>query len=379
MSRAEKEPARSEKGRLAALRRNSGLQQADLAARCGVSRQFLSMVESGRTQPNVQVALRLAAELGCSVEDIFGAVAPRHTSGLAVQLAQPQLSAGTRLAVAKVASRWVAHPADTADSLGGGFNESDAVLAWVEGRAEARPHRAPAELERNILLAGCDPALALLRGGETGTATAATGRCAWIDSGSARSLQLLADGWVHVAGLHFNSGDADDNLRHVRRLDPAGHWQVLRFTRWENGWMVRPEVRARFRGTEDLAAGQIRLINREPGSGSRQWLDGELARLKVPASKVSGYGSELGSHWECARALREGRADVAVGPRAIAAACGLEFIAIGEVAFDLVVPKVHFDHPSVQALLQRMRSRSFQQEVGTLAGYDASAAGTRAG
>ncbi len=342
-----------------------------------MSRQFLSMVESGRTQPNVQVALRLAAELGCSVEDIFGTVAPRHSQGLAVQLVQPHLPAGTRLDVAKVGVRWVAHPADTADSLGGGFGESDAVLDWIEGRAEARPHRSVGDLERNILLAGCDPALALLRSGET-SGPAAPGRCAWLNAGSARALQLLADGWVHIAGVHYTGGEADDNLSHVHRMDPGHHWQVLRFTRWENGWMLHPSARDRFRGTEDLGTEKVRLINREPGSGSRQWLDHELARHGIPAAQVTGYADERGSHWECARALREGRGDVAVGPRAIAAVFGLEFIPAGEVAFDLVVPKIHLDHTGVQALLQRVRSGAFQREVQTLAGYDASAAGSRA-
>jgi putative molybdopterin biosynthesis protein len=372
---------RAGKSKLGARRRALDIQQADLAARCGVSRQFLGLVESGRAQPNVQVALRLAAELGCSVEDIFGAVEAHRSQGLIVQLAQPKLTAGTRLDIANVGGRWVAHEADTADSLGGGFSDSDAVLAWVDGRAEARPHRSIAELEKNITIAGCDPALGLLRGAEGLTGglgvRAMPGRCLWINCGSSRALHLLAEGWVHAAGLHYSGGDPDENLRQVRRLDPAGHWQMLHFTRWENGWMVRPEARVNFNGTSDLVAKRVRLVNREPGSGSRHWLDAELSRAKLQPTGVLGYGDELSSHWQCARALREGRADVAVGPRAIAAAFGLEFVPTGEVAFDLVVPKTHFDHPSLQAILQRIRSRAFQREVETLAGYHAVDAGSR--
>jgi molybdate-binding protein/DNA-binding XRE family transcriptional regulator len=370
---------RAVKSKIGARRRALDLQQADLAARCGVSRQFLGLVESGRAQPNVQVALRLAAELGCSVEDIFGSVEKQGSMGLSVQLIQPRLAAGARLDVANVGGRWVAHAADTADSLGGGFSASDAVLAWVKGRAEAQSHRPITELENNITIAGCDPALGLLRsGGGTGT-FAMPGRCVWINSGSSRALQLLAEGWVHAAGLHYSGEDPDENLRHVRRLDPTGQWQVLHFTRWENGWMVRPEARGHFKGTADLAAKNIRLINREAGSGSRHWLDQELSRAKLRPADVPGYGDEMSSHWQCARALREGRADVAIGPRAIAAAFGLDFVPTGEVAFDLVVPKTHFDHPRLQAILQRMRSRAFQREVETLAGYHAVEAGSRVG
>jgi molybdate-binding protein/DNA-binding XRE family transcriptional regulator len=373
---------RAAKSKLWLRRRALDLQQTDLAARCGVSRQFLSLVESGRAQPNVQVALRLAAELGCSVEDIFGSVEARNPIAFAVQLAQPMLAAGTRLDIANVGGRWVAHAADTADSLGGGFSESDAVLAWMDGRAEAQPHRPIAELENNITIAGCDPALGLLRSGGSSTCGLGTiplpGRCVWINCGSSRALQLLAQGWVHAAGLHYSGGDPDENLRQVRRLDPNGQWQVLHFTRWENGWMVRPEARKRFNGIADLSAKRIRLLNREPGSGSRHWLDAELSRANLHPGDVLGYGDELSSHWQCANALRAGRADVAIGPRAIAAAFGLEFIPTGEVAFDIVVPKAHLHHPSLQAILQRIRSRGFQREIETLAGYCAGDAGSRA-
>lgn len=367
---------RAGKDKMSQLRLKAGMSQAELAGRCGVSRQFLSMVESGKTQPNVQFALRLAAELGASVEELFGGEEYRKKDGvLSVQLAQPSLREGTRIAVARVEGRWIAHPSDSADSLGGGFAESDAVLRWSEGRAEAHPHRLAADLERNIAIAGCDPALSLLRGSAI-RSVPLPGRCFWVNCGSARALQLLSEGWVHAAGIHASGGEAADNLRQVRRLDPQGHWQLLHFTQWESGWMVRPDVQTKFQSTADLAEGRFRLVNRETGSGNRQWLDGELARLHLSSSRVEGYDRELLSHWECARALREGQADVAVGPRAIAMSFGLGFIPVGDVSFNLVIPKIHLSHPSVQAVMDRVRSSSFRREIETLPGYGAPAAGS---
>lgn len=380
MKRDIEDKNRGAKNKISVLRQGLRLAQADLAARCGVSRQFLSLVESGRAQPNVQIALRLAEELACSVEDLFGAPNARPAQGLIVQLAQPRLSDGTRIDLASVDGRWVAHASDNADSLGGGFQECDAVLGWIEGRAEAKPHRPIADLEKNIAIAGCDPALALLRGapGSLRSGSAALpGRCFWVNCGSARALQLLAEGWVHAAGLHSASDHPDENLRQVRRLDPVGNWQVLHFTRWESGWMLRPDVQPRFHGTPDLVANQLRLANREAGAGNRHWLDAELVSRGISPAQVTGYDTELSSHWECARALREGRADVAVGPQAIASAFGLAFVPTGGVSFDLVIPKTHLDHPTLQALLQRVRSTDFRREVETLAGYEAGTAGDR--
>jgi len=57
--------------RIAYYRHRKQITQAELAQRCGLSRQFINVIEAGGAQPNVQVALHLAEVLECSVEDLF--------------------------------------------------------------------------------------------------------------------------------------------------------------------------------------------------------------------------------------------------------------------------------------------------------------------
>jgi len=357
--------------KVAIYRREKQLSQAELAQHCGLSRQFVNMVEAGKTQPNVQVALRLAEALACSVEDLFGSDKPADDTTLTVKLEDQCLPEGARLRIARVSGRWVGHAADTMQSFGGGFADADAILTRVGTKISARTHRTTTDLEQNIAIAGCDPAMALLQGDITGVA----GRCFWVNCGSARALELLASGSVHAAGLHYAGTDDKENLRHIERLDAAGRWQVLRFTRWEQGWMLRPGLQKKFHDAADLNSREIRLANREPGSGSRHWLDAKIAEIGVSDKRIRGYGHEYKSHWECARTLNEGQADVAVGPRAVAAVFGLEFLPVMEVAFDLVIPRTLIDHPRIQAILQRMRSRGFRREIEMLPGYQAPEAG----
>lgn len=349
------------------------LQQGELAARCGVSRQFIGLVESGRAQPNVQLALKLAAELGSTVEALFGGNHPvSDQPGLAIDLATPGLPAGARLGLARVGERWVAHPADSVWSLGGGFAEADGVLVRAESGPRAVTPYPSTELEHNVLIAGCDPALALLRARND---SSVPGRFVWVNCGSTRALDLLAAGQVHVAGLHFGGAAADENLRQIAARDPQGSWTMIRFTRWENGWLLRSGTRDQFAGPAALAEGRLRLANRERGAGSRSWIDRALKRARVPVSRIAGYENELPNHWECARALQEQRADVAVAPRAIATAFGLDFVPAEEVAFDLVVPRLLLDRPRVQLLLNRLRTQGFRQQLEMLPGYSASEAG----
>src|SRR5207302_292098 len=62
--------ARLETG-LRRARLKSGLKQGELAERAGISRQTLSVLESGRGRPSTAVALQLARVLGCRVEELF--------------------------------------------------------------------------------------------------------------------------------------------------------------------------------------------------------------------------------------------------------------------------------------------------------------------
>jgi len=56
---------------LKTLRTAQGLTQAELAARIGVSRKTINTIENGVFTPSVTLALRLATDLGTTVETLF--------------------------------------------------------------------------------------------------------------------------------------------------------------------------------------------------------------------------------------------------------------------------------------------------------------------
>ncbi|MFM8771014.1 MAG: helix-turn-helix transcriptional regulator [Candidatus Kapaibacterium sp.] len=57
--------------RVRELRGECGMTQGTLADRVGVSRQSINYIEQGTYAPSVTLALRIAAELGVRIEDIF--------------------------------------------------------------------------------------------------------------------------------------------------------------------------------------------------------------------------------------------------------------------------------------------------------------------
>lgn len=52
-------------------RRDAGLTQAELSRHAGVSRKSINAIENGMYVPSTVLALKIAATLKCSVEDLF--------------------------------------------------------------------------------------------------------------------------------------------------------------------------------------------------------------------------------------------------------------------------------------------------------------------
>jgi putative transcriptional regulator len=58
------------------FRAKHDLTQAELAERVGVSRQTITAIETGKYNPSLELALKLAECFGCRVEDLFS---PDHS------------------------------------------------------------------------------------------------------------------------------------------------------------------------------------------------------------------------------------------------------------------------------------------------------------
>jgi putative transcriptional regulator len=59
------------KNRLKVLRAERNWSQQDLAERLDVSRQSVNAIETGKYDPSLPLAFRIADVFGCTIEDIF--------------------------------------------------------------------------------------------------------------------------------------------------------------------------------------------------------------------------------------------------------------------------------------------------------------------
>jgi molybdate-binding protein/DNA-binding XRE family transcriptional regulator len=353
-----------------------GLTQLELARRAGISRQALGALEAGAYQPGVAVAIALARELSDSVEGLFGGEAPggcnRIRAGWAGEDSATPSGAAPCIALARVGGKVVAVP----------YPAARLTLAPRAGivehtnrrRAEVATYRSASEIDSALLIAGCDPATAILadwlaRHRSPVSAVA-------LPCSSSRALSASIEGQAHAAGVHLKDpGSSEYNLAPVRAVLGQRPAIVVSFARWELGLATGTGTRLGIHGIADLARPGIRLVNRERGAGARAFLDEALAELGIKAPDVEGYEFEAAGHLEVAAAIASGRADAGVTIRIAAEAYGLPFIPIREECYDFVVLARELETAPVKAMLDALNSRRFALEVSQLCAYDTSQMG----
>lgn len=351
--------------RIVQLRARRNMTQAGLARAAGITRQSLNQIERSQVIPRVDTALRIARALECPIESLFG---PRDEPEIVpVHIVGNLPEEGMRLDLAQLDGRWIAGESDLLAKIGAGLSAADAVLRRTEEGPMAETSLDLSDLAENLFVAGCDPALALLC--EAASRHAGKGRCVWIPCGSSVALRRLAAGEVHLAGIHFGEDDGA-NLAGVKRLGLLKSCLVMRFTRWEQGWMVRRGLGESFRGFDDLPGGRIRLANREAGSGCRNQLEEMMTVRGAAADQIAGYDSITVSHSDCARRIASDLADVGLGCESIARVYGLHFIPLSQVAFDLVIRRDQLGKPLLETLIDHLAIGKFVRSISQIPGYE---------
>jgi putative molybdopterin biosynthesis protein len=408
--------------RLARLAR--GFSQQQLAGMAGISRQAVSAVESGLSDPSLRVALALAHALGLTVEELFGPGSPAPL--VPARPLAPLGTAGGRVVLAPVGEALVALPLSgatatrrgflpaggqaTADAgagggtaggagagggtaagggagggtaAGAGAGGGTAADAGADAAAGVRAAGDPVVVSMvrpigpprpTLVVAGCDPALPLIEAplALLDPPVAFT----WWPCGSSEALRLAAEGLVHVAGAHLRDFDGDYNTGPASDLLGGGA-EIVHFCSWREGLVLRPERADGIAGVGDLPGSGLRLVNRDPGSEARRVLDRELASAGISPAQVPGYDTRAMGHLEVAAAIAAGIADVGVASEPVALAYELAFVPLTQERFDLVIPAAQSGAREVQAMLRVLSSPWLLAQLASIPGYDSSRCGER--
>jgi excisionase family DNA binding protein len=240
---------------------------------------------------------------------------------------------------------------------------------WIDESASGSIGRFRGTADRDVLLAAGsdDPALAILQ--EIYGAQETTAPLFMATVGSGAGLDSLRSGVADFTTAHLL-----EPARLAQDLLPSATVVVELFYR-ELGWVVPQGNPKGIASVRDLARAKLRFINRQSGSGTRVYLDQQLARGRISGKKISGYDETVSTHLEVGLRVLSGRCDVGLATRTAAQLLGLDFVSLTRERFDMVVPKDRFFTAGMQNVLGVVGSREFRDRISALGGYDVAESG----
>jgi molybdate-binding protein/DNA-binding HxlR family transcriptional regulator len=191
-----------------------------------------------------------------------------------------------------------------------------------------------------------------------------------IPLSSLDGLVALRQGLCQMSTCHLIDPQSNQyNRSFVRHLFPGQSMALVEVYRREEGMIVKPGNPLGIKTLEDLRRADIQFVNRESGSGVRQWLDIRLDSLGIQPGQINGYTSVVHSHNAVARAIHDGKADTGIGIAASAKEFGMEFIPLFEEPYEIVLPQGLLADPNFTPFFEYLNSGEFRHAVRRLDGY----------
>ncbi len=241
------------------------------------------------------------------------------------------------------------------------------IEAWL-GAKGARTST-PREPSSPIIAGSHDPLLEwAVRASDSGLAVLACG--------SSGGLARLADGTATIAALHWlDVPTGEYNVPLVRARLPGDDVVVVEWARRVQGLVLAHGNPLRMRTLADVARRKSRVVERQPGSGSRELFAHLAAQAGMTREKFAFVARTAQAETDLAAMIRDGKADAGIAIEAAARAHGLAFVPLATERFDLALRRRDYFEPPMQALLAFTRMVEFREHAAALGGYDVTQTG----
>ena len=194
--------------------------------------------------------------------------------------------------------------------------------------------------------------------------------------GSFDALASLRRGECDVAGFHVPEGSLGGLMtRRYAECLPLDQFRLISFAYRTQGLMVKSGNPKDIRAVADLCRKDVRMINRQRGSGTRALLEFLISSEGLDRARMQGYDSEEMTHGAVAALIAGNQADVGIGVQAAAALYRLEFVPLVVERYYLACRAAHVETPAMRNLLEFLRGKRFAQMVAALPGYSTDRAG----
>ncbi|MCY8915863.1 excisionase family DNA-binding protein [Bacillus atrophaeus] len=193
-------------------------------------------------------------------------------------------------------------------------------------------------------------------------------------SGSLNSLIEMYRGQCDIVSLHLYDAETGQyNIPYVKRILSGEPFCLINAVIRQAGIYVQKGNPQNIQGWEDLKRTDIRIVNREKGSGARVLLDEQLGVLGIKPSGVKGYNDIVTDHFSVASQVSRGQADAGVGAQHAAHMGNADFIPLIEEHYDIVILKKN--QKLLDTVTDILSSKEYKSHLSQLNGYDTKMSG----
>jgi molybdate transport repressor ModE-like protein len=194
--------------------------------------------------------------------------------------------------------------------------------------------------------------------------------------GSFDALAALRRGECDVAGFHVPEGRMGELMaQRYRECLPMPEHRLIAFVNRVQGLIVRAGNPKSITTVRDLCRDDVRMVNRQRGSGTRALLEFLISSEGLDRSRMRGYDAEENTHAAVAALIAGNQADAGFGVEAAAADYRLGFVPVCRERYYLACRADALQSPAVARLVALLRGTAFRERVADLAGYSAPDAG----
>ncbi len=192
-----------------------------------------------------------------------------------------------------------------------------------------------------------------------------------VCSGSLRSLAMLSLGEADIACAHlYEPGSNSFNRGYLQKYyieDPVllGGFKREMVLAFRNDSTVSSVEEA----VNLLKRSKLRLVNRNPGSGTRLLLDYLLKKHGVKPSRVKGYNNAKYTHEEVVKEIALGRSDIGLTTRYYSELYGLNSIPVTWERYECFTTKNKTGKEGVKAFEEILNSHRIKRLIEKLPGY----------
>ncbi len=189
--------------------------------------------------------------------------------------------------------------------------------------------------------------------------------CKFLAVGSMGGILAVQRGECDLAGTHLLDVASNQYNSHLLTAELA----LIKGYRRSQGLLFRKDdsrfalVKQNIQETiRQLMENQnVRMINRNLGSGTRVLLDRLLA-----GQRPSGFFQEAKSHNSVAAAIAQKRADWGIAIRSVAEDSGLDFFPMQDEEYDFIIPNKRLNRPEVKQFINLLQEANIQSQLNKL-------------